>query len=141
MNFFRHLSLSSRLTLLALATLCPIVILTIVSYLDDRDSRRDDAIQSTVTYSESMAASLENFAQDLDSLALAASLALGSQVRINWCVLAACVPNRLHVSLSVRLCRAPERSASDAKEDHIPPALAAPGYRVHALRLVRLRSG
>ena len=57
-------------------------------------------------------------------------LATGIRRRLRCREVVALVPNRVHVPLSARLWRAPERSAPESKEDHIPPALAVPGYRV-----------
>jgi hypothetical protein len=51
------------------------------------------------------------------------------------------VSNRVHAVLSDRLLRSPVRSASDRKVDHIPPALAVPGYRVTHSAPTVLRPG
>ena len=74
-------------------------------------------------------------------LRLPASLALGIRRRLLCRKVAVGVPNRVHVPLSARLWRAPERSAPESKEDHIPPALAAPGYRVTHSASSALRPG
>ncbi|MBI2765327.1 MAG: hypothetical protein HYX53_05360 [Chloroflexi bacterium] len=79
MRKFRRLSLSTRLTLLAVATLCPVVALTVVAYVHDRNSRRADAIKETGASSQATGAGLENFATDLETLTLAAAIALGRQ--------------------------------------------------------------
>lgn len=71
-------SLSARLTLLAIATLLPITALTVFHYIEDQRERRDLAVQEATEYARSAAVGMENFAQDLESLALAASLSLGS---------------------------------------------------------------
>jgi len=67
------------LALLAIATLCPIAVLLVFSYLQDRDERRDDEVTDAHNYARGLAARIDLFAQDLHSLTLAASLALGSQ--------------------------------------------------------------
>lgn len=74
-----RLSLSTRLTLLALATLCPIAGLTVFSYVQHQSERRDTAIEDARAYSQSVATSIDNFAQDLESLTFAAGLAIGGQ--------------------------------------------------------------
>ena len=73
------LSLGTRLTLLAVATLSPIVVLTVFSYFQDREEQRDAALRDVASYSQSLASGLENFARDLDSFSQAAALALGSR--------------------------------------------------------------
>lgn len=75
-----RLSLSTRLTLLALATLCPLITLTVYSDVKLGDQREDDALRDSRAYTESVASILDNFAQDLESLALATSLSIGSQL-------------------------------------------------------------
>lgn len=76
-----RLSLGTRLTLLAVATLSPIVAITVMSYFEDRDERRESALRETARYAESLASGLEYFARDLESFTQAASLALASTGR------------------------------------------------------------
>lgn len=81
MSLLARLSLRTRLTLLAMATLLPLTALVVLSDFEDRDERRESAVASSKALGESIASTVDSFARDLESLTLAASLALGANGR------------------------------------------------------------
>lgn len=78
MRVFGRLSLSTRLTILAVATLFPLAILVVLSNFEDRKARRDAGLQEATSAATGAASALQGFARNLDSFLDAAALVLGS---------------------------------------------------------------
>jgi signal transduction histidine kinase len=78
MRLFGRLSLSTRLTILAVATLFPLAILVVLSNFEDRKARRDAGLQEATSAATGAASALQGFARNLDSFLDAAALVLGS---------------------------------------------------------------
>jgi signal transduction histidine kinase len=78
MRLFSRFSLSARLTIFAIATLCPLAVLIILSHLDDRDQRKEAKLDEATTFTRNAAATLEGFARDMDSFTAAAAVVLGA---------------------------------------------------------------
>jgi len=73
-----RLSLTARVTALALLTLVPILYLLIAADLNERDSRLDAAYTDARTTTQNYATALNSFASDIDSYMSAAALVIGS---------------------------------------------------------------
>jgi signal transduction histidine kinase len=78
MPVFGRLSLSTRLTILAVATLFPLAILVVLSNFEDRKARRDAGLQEATSAATGAASALQGFGRNLDSFLDAAALVLGS---------------------------------------------------------------
>jgi signal transduction histidine kinase len=78
MRVFGRLSLSTRLTILAVATLFPLAILVVLSNFEDRKARRDAGLQEATSAATGAASALQGFGRNLDSFLDAAALVLGS---------------------------------------------------------------
>lgn len=78
MRLFGRLSLSTRLTILAVATLFPLAILVVLSNFEDRKARRDAGLQEATSAATGAASALQGFGRNLDSFLDAAALVLGS---------------------------------------------------------------
>ena len=78
MRVFGRLSLSTRLTILAVATLFPLAILIVVSNFEDRKARRDAGLQEATSAATGAASALQGFGRNLDSFLDAAALVLGN---------------------------------------------------------------
>jgi C4-dicarboxylate-specific signal transduction histidine kinase len=78
MRVFGRLSLSTRLTILAVATLFPLAILVVISNFEDRKARRDAGLQEATSAATGAASALQGFARNLDSFLDAAALYLGT---------------------------------------------------------------
>ena len=76
---FSRLSLTVRLTLVAIATLLPLVVLLVLSNLDKRDSQRREGERVASSHAQSVAASIDSFATELDAFMQAAALVLGAE--------------------------------------------------------------
>ena len=74
MRVFGRLSLSTRLTILAVATLFPLAILIVVSNFEDRKARRDAGLQEATSAATGAASALQGFGRNLDSFLDAAAL-------------------------------------------------------------------
>lgn len=74
MRVFGGLSLSTRLTILAVATLFPLAILIVVSNFEDRKARRDAGLQEATSAATGAASALQGFGRNLDSFLDAAAL-------------------------------------------------------------------
>jgi len=79
MNLYGRLSLSSRLTLLALLAMIPLAALIVMHHFDERDSRKQAGIAEATANAQNMANGLERFATDIDSFTAAAAIRLGLQ--------------------------------------------------------------
>lgn len=79
MGLFGRLSLSTRLTILAVATLFPLAILVVINNFDDRRERRDAGLSEATSAATGAASALQGFARNLDSFLDAAALVLGSR--------------------------------------------------------------
>ena len=78
MRVFGRLSLSTRLTILAVATLFPLAILVVLNNFDNRRERRDAGLAEATSAATGAASALQGFARNLDSFLDAAALVLGS---------------------------------------------------------------
>jgi signal transduction histidine kinase len=78
MRVFGRLSLSTRLTILAVATLFPLAILVVLNNFDNRRERRDAGLAEATSAATGGASALQGFALNLDSFLDAAALVLGS---------------------------------------------------------------
>ena len=78
MRVFGRLSLSTRLTILAVATLFPLAILVVLNNFEDRRARRDAGQAEATSAATGAASALQGFARNLDSFLDAAALVLGS---------------------------------------------------------------
>jgi signal transduction histidine kinase len=78
MRVFGRLSLSTRLTILAVATLFPLAILVVLSNFEDRKARRDAGLQEATSAATGAASALQGFGRNLDSFLDAAALVLGN---------------------------------------------------------------
>ena len=74
MRVFGRLSLSTRLTILAVATLFPLAILVVLSNFEDRKARRDAGLQEATSAATGAASALQGFGRNLDSFLDAAAL-------------------------------------------------------------------
>jgi signal transduction histidine kinase len=79
MRVFGRLSLSTRLTILAVATLFPLAILVVLSNFEDRKARRDAGLQEATSAATGAASAIQGFARNLDSFLDAAALVLGTR--------------------------------------------------------------
>ena len=78
MRVFGRLSLSTRLTILAVATLFPLAILVVLNNFEDRRARRDAGLAEATSAATGAGSALQGFARNLDSFLDAAALVLGS---------------------------------------------------------------
>lgn len=69
--------LRTRLALALLAVFIPISILLIVTHLENLDERRTSRVENFRTISETIAALIDGFARDMESLALSTTITLG----------------------------------------------------------------
>lgn len=79
MRIFSSLPLSTRLTILAAATLFPLAVLLVLADLNNRDEHREEALTEARTYTETTATALDTFASGLDNYMAAAAIVLGSE--------------------------------------------------------------
>ncbi|HWC30921.1 MAG TPA: ATP-binding protein [Dehalococcoidia bacterium] len=78
MRVFGRLSLSTRLTILAVATLFPLAILVVLNNFENRRERRDAGLAEATSNATGAASALQGFARNLDSFLDAAALVLGA---------------------------------------------------------------
>lgn len=78
MRLLSRLSLTARVTALALLTLVPILYLLIAADINERNSRRDTAYGDARVTTQNYAAALNSFASDIDSYMSAAALVIGN---------------------------------------------------------------
>lgn len=81
MRALSRLSLSARLSLFALLTLLPLAVLVVLSYLEERDRRREEGLRQATVYAQNLARSIDTFAAQLDAFMEAAALVLASHER------------------------------------------------------------
>ena len=79
MRVFGRLSLSTRLTILAVATLFPLAILVVLNNFEDREDRRSAGLQEATSTATGAASAIQGFARNLDSFLDAAALVLGTR--------------------------------------------------------------
>ena len=79
MAILSRLTLTGRVTLLALLTLVPLLYLLISANLNERDSRRETAYGDARVTTQNLAALLNSFGSDIDSYMSAAALVIGSE--------------------------------------------------------------
>jgi signal transduction histidine kinase len=77
MRVFGRLSLSTRLTILAVATLFPLAILVVLNNFDNRRERRDAGLAEATSAATGAASAMQGFARNLDSFLDAAALLFG----------------------------------------------------------------
>lgn len=72
-------TLSARLALVAIATVVPIAILTVVSYFERQENEHDREVAAAEAYGLALAANIDSLGRSIENVVLAAALALGQE--------------------------------------------------------------
>jgi signal transduction histidine kinase len=102
-KIFNRMTLSARLTLLAVVAMVPLAALLVMQHLDDRQNRKDAGLAEGTAFAQNVAIALDRFATDVDSFTAGAAITLGKQETIDFA--------NTHTYLTTLAARYPNLSA------------------------------